>query len=183
MAFAVSAHAHCPVVVVRGEPVHPGPSRPVVVGVDGSPGSDEALRYGTDVAAAAHAPLIVVSAYRTLTSEAWAEAYVYLEEQGGPDFDTMARKSASAGARIGREAYPGLDITERVVEGLPAQALVKAADQAGLLVVGSRGHGGFARLMLGSVSHALIHSAPCPVAIVHGIKATTEQPGEAPVDT
>lgn len=185
VAFAVSAHAHCPVVVVRGESVLPGPGRPVIVGVDGSPSSDEALRYGADVAAAAHAPLIVVSAYRTLTSEVWAEAYVYLEAEGEPNFDTVARKSAtaaaSAGARIARAAYPGLTITERVIEGLPARVLAKASDQAGLLVVGSRGHGGFAGLMLGSVSHALIHSAPCPVAIIHGTKGTTEQPNEARV--
>jgi nucleotide-binding universal stress UspA family protein len=184
VAFAVGAHAQCPVVVVRGDSALPGPGRPVVVGVDGSPNSDEAVRYGADVAAAAYAPLIVVSAFRTLTSEAWAEAYVYLEAGGGPDFDTLARRSASAaaaaGARIAREAYPGMDVTEQVVEGLPAHALAKAADGAGLVVVGSRGHGGFVGLMLGSVSHALIHSAPCPVTIIHGTKGTTEESGQTP---
>jgi nucleotide-binding universal stress UspA family protein len=182
VAFAVSAHAHCPVVVVRGQSALPGPGRPVVVGVDGSPTSDKALRYGASVAAATSAPLIVVSAYRTLTSEAWAEGYLYLETDGGPNFDTVARESAvaetAAGARIAREAYPGLTVTEQVVEGVPARVLAKAAVGAGLLVVGSRGHGGFAGLMLGSVGHALIHSAPCPVAIIHDtVGASEEQAG------
>ncbi len=183
IAFAVSAHAHCPVVVVRGQTALPGPDRPVVVGVDGSPISDEALRYGAAVAAAMAAPLIVVSAYRTLTSEAWAEGYIYLEAEGGSNFDTIARQSATevaaASARIARETHPGLSITEQVVEGLPASVLAKATDQAGLLVVGSRGHGGFAGLMLGSVGHALIHSALCPVAIIHGTKGTTQTPKAA----
>jgi nucleotide-binding universal stress UspA family protein len=176
VAFAVSAHAHCPVVVVRGESTLPGPGRAVVVGVDGSASSQEAVRYGADLAAAAYAELVIVSAYRSLASEAWAEAYVYLEAGGRPDFDTVAREAArtnvSAAAQIARQAYPGLSITEQVVEGIPAHALAEAATSAGLLVVGSRGHGGFAGLMLGSVSHALIHSAPCPVTIIHSPKGT-----------
>lgn len=178
VAFAVSAHARCPVVVVRGESVLPSPGRAVVVGVDGSASSHEAVRYGADLAAAARAELVIVSAYRTLASEAWAEAYIHPEDDGRPDFDTIAREAArtnaSAAAQIARQAYPGLSITEQVVEGIPAHALAQAATSAGLLVVGSRGHGGFAGLMLGSVSHALIHSAPCPVTIIHSPKGTEQ---------
>jgi nucleotide-binding universal stress UspA family protein len=180
VAFAVSAHAQCPVVVVRGDSALPGPGRPVVVGMDNSPSAVEAVRYAADVAAAAYAPLIVVSAYRTLSSQAWAEAFAVLESDGGPHFDTVAREAAATaaanGARIARAAYPGLDITEQALEGLPARVLARAADSAGLLVVGSRGHGGFTGLMLGSVSHALIHCSPCPVTIIHGAKGATEQP-------
>jgi nucleotide-binding universal stress UspA family protein len=170
--FAVSAHAHCPVVVVRGDSHRSLTGLPVVVGVDGSSGSDEAVLYAADVAASAHAPLSIVSAYRTLASTDWAEAsYVDLEAKGGPVFDTMARESAhkvvAAAGRIAHNAYPQLNITEQAVEGLPARALASAAEGAGLLVVGSRGHGGFAGLLLGSVSHALIHDAPCPVTILH----------------
>jgi len=192
VAFAVSAHAHCPVVVVRGEPVRPGTDRPVMVGVDGSASSHEAARYGADLAADAGAALVIVSCYRTLASEAWAEAYVNLEAEGGPNYESLAREAgrtaAAAGAQIARQAYPSLDISEQVVEGRPAQALAQAAGSAGLLVVGSRGHGGFAGLMLGSVSHALIHSAPCPVTIVHSPKGTEQVRAEplsersAPVD-
>jgi nucleotide-binding universal stress UspA family protein len=182
VAFAVSAHARCPVVVVRGDTALPGPGRPVVVGVDGSARSHEAVRYGADVAAAAHAPLVIVSAYRPLAAQAWAEAY-YLEADGGPSFDTLAREAARSAAfdaaQIARHAYPVLDITERVIEGRPAEALATAAEPAGLLVVGSRGHGGFAGLMLGSVSHALVHCAPCPVTIIHGPTGTEHITEEA----
>jgi nucleotide-binding universal stress UspA family protein len=174
VAFAATAHAHCPVVVVRGDTALPGPDRPVVVGVDGSPSSEEAVRYGADAAAAAHAPLVIASAYRTLAAQSWAEAYVYLESQGGPDFDTMARESAktvaATAAEIAHRAYPELEITEEAVEGAPAGTLAALAKRAGLLVVGSRGHGGFAGLMLGSVGHTLVHEAPCPVMVVHGLK-------------
>jgi len=170
--FAVSAHAHCPVVVVRGASDRSLTGQPVVVGVDGSSGSDEAVLYAADVAASAHSPLSIVSAYRTLASTVWAEAsYVDLEANGGPVFDTMARESAqkvvAAAGRIAHNAYPALNITEQVLEGPPARVLASAAEGAGLLVVGSRGHGGFAGLLLGSVGHALIHDAPCPVTILH----------------
>jgi nucleotide-binding universal stress UspA family protein len=184
VAFAVSAHARCPVVVVRGESALPGPQRPVMVGVDGSARSQEAARYGADVAAAVHAPLVLVSAYRTLTAEAWAESSGYLEGRD-PSVDALAREAAvtAAGeaARIAAHARPGLDISEQVVEGRAAAVLATAADSAGLLVVGARGHGGFAGLMLGSVSHALIHSAPCPVAVIHGPREAEQIAQEAKV--
>lgn len=184
VAFAVSAHARCPVAVVRGEPRRPGPDQPVLVGVDGSAGSDEAVRYAADLAAAAHAPLVVISAFRTLASQTWAEAAYYdLESGGGPTFDTIARETArsvaAAAARIARTAYPELDIAERAVEGLPARVLTRAGAAAGILVAGSRGHGGFVGLVLGSVGHALIHSAPCPVMIVHPPIGSTQPTEEA----
>ena len=178
VAFAVSAHARCPVVVVRGEPVRSGPDHPVVVGVDGSASSLEAVRYAADLAAAASATLEVVSSYRMPASATWAEAYAPLEANGGPSFETVAREAAHAAATAGvqtaRQAYPGLTINEQVVEGIPARVLAQAASTAGLLVVGSRGHGGFTGLMLGSVGHALIHSAHCPVVIIHAAKGTEE---------
>jgi nucleotide-binding universal stress UspA family protein len=189
VAFAVSAHALCPIVVVRGHSALPGPARPIVVGMDGSAAAIEAVRYAADAAAAAHTSLVVATAYRTLASQAWADGYIALEAEGGPDFDTVARESAfstaAAGARIARSAYPELDVTEQIAEGLPAQVLAQAAESAGLLVVGSRGHGGFVGLMLGSVSHALIHCSPCPVTIIHGVRGSTEEPmpvAEARID-
>jgi nucleotide-binding universal stress UspA family protein len=172
VAFAVTAHAHCPVVVVRGDSARPSdPQRPVLVGVDGSACSDAAVRYATDAAVRTSAPLIVVTAYRFAAHEAWAGEIVFaLESDGGPHFDTVAREAAqeavAAAVRVASERHPELDVRERVVEGSAAEVLVAAAAGCGLVVVGSRGHGGFAGLMLGSVSHGLIHAAPCPVAIV-----------------
>jgi nucleotide-binding universal stress UspA family protein len=180
VAFAVTAHARCPVVVVRGEPARPGPGRPVVVGVDGSASSLEAVRYGADLAAAAHAELLLVCAYRLPSAEAWAEVYSALEADGRPSFETVARQSSQAAlavaARIAQQAYPELTVTQRALEGVPARVLARSARSAGLLVVGSRGHGGFVGLMLGSVSHGLIHSAPCPVTVVHSPKGSDPDP-------
>jgi nucleotide-binding universal stress UspA family protein len=177
VAFSVGAHARGPVVVVRGTGEHPDARRPVVVGVDGSPGAQEALRYAADLAAATGAGLHIVSAYRQTSAEVWAEAArLELEADGAPDFDTAARRAAlilteNAGA-VARRAHAGLRVDVTVREGAPARVLMDVATGAGALVVGSRGRGGFAGLLLGSVGHALIHAAPCPVTVVHGTKAT-----------
>jgi len=170
--FAVSAHAHCPVVVVRGDTTAPGPQRPVMVGVDDSPGARAALRYAADRAAEAGAPLIVATTYRLLSPQVWAEYGPYYSEATAqaPTYDAMARenaaKVASAAAQQATEQHPNLTVRESVSTGSPAHELVRNAGNCALLVVGTRGHGGFAGLLLGSVSHDVIHSAPCPVAII-----------------
>jgi nucleotide-binding universal stress UspA family protein len=66
------------------------------------------------------------------------------------------------------ERHPGVHVVEEIVQGHPAEALREAATGADLLVVGSRGRGTFAGLVLGSVSQALLHRSPCPLAVVRG---------------
>jgi nucleotide-binding universal stress UspA family protein len=172
VAVAVSAHALCPVVVVRGDSTRScGPDRPVVVAVDGSPSSIAALHYAADVAARASAPLVIVSAYLAIPTQAWAGAYTYaMPTDGDPSFATMAREAAdkvtAALATMALQRHPELVVRQSAVEGPPTIALAAAAVGAALFVVGSRGHGGFVGLLLGSVSHAAIHSAPCPVAVI-----------------
>lgn len=172
VAFAVTAHAHCPVVVIRtGTSSAPGPSRPVVVGVDAWPGGRPAVTFAADVASRTSAPLVVVSAYRAAYSESGAPSiYWAIEARGAVEFERVARQLAldasEAAAAAARQDHPGLDVRAQVAEGRPARALVEAADGAGLLVVGARGEGGFAGLRLGSITHALLHDAPCPVAVV-----------------
>jgi nucleotide-binding universal stress UspA family protein len=171
VAFAVAAHAHCPVVVVRtGASPGPGPGRPVVVGVDMWPSARGSVRFAADVASRASAPLVVVSAYRAAHGEGGAPAiYWPLQARGAVESERAARRLAleasEAAAAAAREGHAGLDVRPRVVEGRPARALVEAAEGAGLLVAGARGAGGFAGLRLGSIAHALLHDAPCPVAV------------------
>jgi nucleotide-binding universal stress UspA family protein len=167
VALGVTGHARCPVVVVRGTSLErPGHDHPVVVGVDGSAGAERALRHAADTAAAATAPLVVVTAWRSVVEESW---YV----TGGTAFDgvdldrsarTQAEHVATDAAGLARGLYPELPVSCHAVRGAPAEALARAG--ASLLVVGSRGHGGLAALVLGSVTHALIHVAPCPVTVV-----------------
>jgi nucleotide-binding universal stress UspA family protein len=171
VSFAVSAHAHCPVVVVRGDCASAGAKRPVLVGIDDSAGARAALDYAADRAAEAGALLIVATTYRPVTAQVWAEAGMYNTDTGTtPEINAVARQSAgnvaAAGVVRAKQRYPSLRAEELVMAGPAARELARAADGCGLLVVGTRGHGGFAGLLLGSVSHGVIHSAPCPVAVV-----------------
>ena len=79
--------------------------------------------------------------------------------------DAAAASAAAAAATV-RARHPGLEVTERAAEGRPAQVLARCGQDAALVVVGSRGRGGFASLLLGSVSHAVVHECPAPVMIV-----------------
>lgn len=155
---SLAAHARCPVVVVRGEPRTAGP---VVVGVDDSPGSRAALEHAFDHAARRRAELIAVQALPDahFTAEVYptpdpreirTRADLYLAEQ-------LAGWCAD---------YPDVPVHRDVANQHPVTALCRAAESAQLLVVGHRGRGGFAGLLLGSVAHGVLHHAPCPVAVV-----------------
>jgi nucleotide-binding universal stress UspA family protein len=186
VAFAVTAHADGPVVVVRGDSGRrAGADRPVVVGFDGSPGSVAAVRYAADVAAETGASLTVITAYQPVSP--WilsGDNYRVHPSVGRPDFEAIARvaarDTATSALRIARQQHPTLPAVQRAIRGSAADILASAAGRAGLLVVGSRGHGGFAGLLLGSVSHRVIHTSPCPVVVVHGgIRETEKNPAPA----
>ncbi len=172
VAFSVTAQARCPVVVVRGDAERrPGPDHPVVVGVDGSDGSRAAVSYAAAAAARSGALLLVVAAWRTPDLAAAGSAYdaTYAATLTLQAQDT-AQRSADAGTAQVRAEHPGVEAEARTVGDRPARALVAAAVDAGLIVVGARGHGSVRGLFLGSVSHATVHAARCPVAVVrpHG---------------
>jgi nucleotide-binding universal stress UspA family protein len=187
VAFAVTAHAFCPVVVVRGDSGRrPGPDRAVIVGFDDSPGSVAAVRYAADVAAQTGASLNVITAYRP--NSPWihsgADYLSHPSDSQRPDFEAIARAAARdtaiSGVRIAHQDHPTLPAAQRAIHGPAADILASAAGRAGLLVVGSRGHGGFAGLILGSISHRVIHTSPCPVVVVHGgIRESVEEPAVA----
>ncbi len=166
VAFSVTASASCPVVVVRGGSAHrAGPSAPVVVGVDDSHGATDAVRFAADTAHRAGAPLVVLAVWTVPEVRAGGYAEPY-----GQELLEWARRGATVSADIAadtaRRAHPDLTVTVRVVEQRPAAALVDASADAGLVVVGARGRSSIASLFLGSVSHATIHGARCPVAVV-----------------
>jgi nucleotide-binding universal stress UspA family protein len=167
VAVELVAHGHCPVVVVRGDP--PAPGAPVVVGIDGSPASELAVALAFDKAAARGCDLVAV--------HTWADTVVLFGLGGGYgqalDWTSLAEEAdelLTASLAGWHEKYPGVTVRRVVERDQPTSALLDAARGAQLLVVGSRGRGGFTGLTLGSVSQALIHHSPCPVMIArpHG---------------
>jgi nucleotide-binding universal stress UspA family protein len=135
----------------------------VVVGVDGSPGSDAALLWAADEASRRDESLLVV--------HAWTLPVVDATPFGAPTVDLTliedsARKVLSDALDAARAAVPDLQVEGRTVRRSPATALLDAVGSDDLLVVGSRGRGGFAGLLLGSVSSQVAHHAHCPVVVV-----------------
>ncbi|GAA4465373.1 universal stress protein [Phytohabitans houttuyneae] len=154
---AVSAHAHCPVVVVRGEPATRGP---VVVGFDGSDCAQLAVEFAFAQAALRGSELRLV--------HAWARPAPYWQlPEGDVREGLRAEQTELEQVLLGwRGSYPQVSSSVHVVTAPPSPALVDASDGAQLVVVGSRGQGGFRGLLLGSVSQQLLHYAHCPVAVV-----------------
>lgn len=143
----------------------------IVVGVDHSQQATEALRFALEEAKLRHATLRVVHAWQY----SFPGAPGIRGPSGGGDFE-KARDAAETKLEAAvRKALPDRDsvvIERRVVEGRPAAVLVAESRDADLLVVGSRGHGGFTELLLGSVSQQASHHAECPVVIVRPKKGS-----------
>ena len=129
----------------------------IVVGVDGSDESLVALDWALSEAKVRGAALEVVHTYMPNLSEAAVGT-----EPSPREAEELLRKMVEPTAG----AYPGVPVTALAVEGPSARTLLDTAAGATLLVVGSRGRGGFAGLMLGSVSQQVVHHATCPVVIV-----------------
>jgi nucleotide-binding universal stress UspA family protein len=163
----LSAHASCPVVVVRGpEPDDTAPRpEPVVVGIDGSPLSEAAVAFAFEAAALRKVPLVAVHAWRDLLVDPTMAPLLDWEALEADEREVLAERLAGWG-----EKYPDVSVRRLVVRDRPARALVDESGRAQLVVVGSRGRGGFTGLLLGSVSQALLHHAHCPVAVVPGAR-------------
>jgi nucleotide-binding universal stress UspA family protein len=137
----------------------------IVVGVDGSEHSDHALAWAIDEAKLRGARLQIVSVWHV-------PAHIYgapgFTPPIGPDvgkaFRDVATESATVAEQTAKDA--GVEAEVEVEQGQTVEKLLDASEGADLLVLGSRGHGGFAGLMLGSVSAQCAHHAPCPIAIV-----------------
>jgi nucleotide-binding universal stress UspA family protein len=138
----------------------------VVVGVDGSPESVAALRWAADEARLRHAVLDVITVWEYPQGLYMGMTGAVMPEDMG---DTLERGAKDLQAAALAEAIPDqgfVSLDTRVVEGQPAWVLGEAAAGADMLVVGSRGLGGFRELLLGSVSQQCAHHAACPVVIV-----------------
>lgn len=175
--YAVAAHGHCPVVVVRGPegeepddvpmPPRPGRGHDVVVGIDESDAATRAVDAAVEVAEREGAILHVVSVAHSPSMESWA----YVETAKGGTEETHAIRDhaeqlVTRAANRVRAQHPKVIVTTEVLYGDPGQSLADLGATAGLIVVGSRGHGGFTGMLLGSVSHRVIHAAACPVMVV-----------------
>ncbi len=139
----------------------PAGASKIVVGVDGSAASKDALRWAADYAQHVGGSLVVLAAWQWPVSMGMMmplpDGYSPLD-----DAQTLLDKAIS---EVLGDA-PEVPVTTEVAEGSPAYALVDASKGARLLVVGSRGHGGFAGLLLGSTSEHCVRHAGCPVVVV-----------------
>ena len=140
----------------------PGEHR-IVVGIDGSPSSREALCWAVRQAALTGSVVDAVIAWHDPSSY---NGYGWLIAD--TSYAEVAAKTLSETVDSVITAGSGVTVRQRVVEGHPAQVLLDTADSADLLVVGSRGHGGFASMLLGSVSQHCVEHSPCPVLVIRG---------------
>lgn len=140
----------------------------VVVGIDGSAQADRALREAAHQAVLRHAELDVVHVWSPPVGVGSLGAVATPSDMEASE--TVARQllDARVEAVVGRlDQRPSRVERILVADHSPARLLIETAKGADLLVVGSRGRGGFAGLLLGSVSQQCVHHAPCPVLVVH----------------
>lgn len=177
--YAVAAHAHCPVVIVRAPagkdpdelvaPSRPDATHPVVVGVDDSPAADRAVEAAAEAAAAVGARLHVVRVAQPMPANTWLIEEAGADARAADDAEVGLQATEDAVRQVAdrvRAAHPDLEVTSEALVGDPGATLAARGADAGLIVVGSRGRGGFAGMLLGSVSHRVIHDAVCPVMVV-----------------
>lgn len=165
-------HAHCPVAVIHDDA--PGVLQlsqlPVVVGIDGSPASELATAVAFDEASRRGVGLIAL--------HAWSDADLF--EIGSTEWSAQQASAVEGLAeRLAgwQERYPDVSVDRRIVSGHPVRHLLEAADSSQLVVVGDRGRGGFAGMLLGSVSTAVVHAARVPVIV-----ARSQRPGETGIN-
>lgn len=163
---AVVSHATAPVVVVRGRTLDGAPPAkgPVVVGVDGSVSCRDAVEVAFEEASARGATLVAVNVWSDVSVQpslgAVPEDPHWSRIQTGEEI-VLAERLAGY-----QERYPDVTVERVVARDRPVRVLSEYAEAAQLLVVGTRGRGGFKGLLLGSTSNALIQTADCPVLVV-----------------
>jgi nucleotide-binding universal stress UspA family protein len=170
VANTLAAHAHCPVVVLRGRPVNaPAPEHgPVVVGADGTPASADAVEFAFAAAAARGTEVVAVQAwtYEGLV-DAWAP--VPLETERASLLEEIAavqRRAFEEQLAKPRAVYPDLVVRGVQYRGRPVDGILQQAEHAQLVVVGANGRHPAWAGAVGSTSYAVLHHATCPVVVV-----------------
>ena len=138
----------------------------IIVGVDGSPGAHRALDWAMKEAATHHAHLTVVAVHEVPVNGWSGHPDILGADVAELEKTRRAAEEAvvKAATQLG-ESRPA-SVTLHAANGFPAEELINASREADLLVVGSRGVGGFTRLMMGSISNQVVHHAHCPVVVV-----------------
>ena len=129
----------------------------IVVGADGSESSLRAVDWAASQAQLSGSVLEIVMAF--------GPDYVYVDRDEAQE---LMQKDLDEAIRHAEKSAPGLEVTTKIFDRPPAIPLIEQSKAAGLVVVGSRGRGGFASLLLGSVSRKCVHLASCPVVVVGG---------------
>ncbi|MGW2033886.1 universal stress protein [Streptomyces sp. NPDC001811] len=164
VSLAVAAHAHCPVIVLRGSHdnrVRRGDGGRIVLGVGEEPGDSVAVRFAVEEAVLRGVPLEAVRSWRRPLHEPRPHPLVV----GEPAHVQEARAAELLEEALG--VVPAdLEVRRRTIEGFARDALLAASRGAGLLVVGARRRQGHFGLQLGRVAHGVLHHAACPVAVV-----------------
>jgi nucleotide-binding universal stress UspA family protein len=179
VAAQTAAHAECPVLVVRptedradgsAEPIDAAPAAtrnlPVLVGVDGSPVSESAIEFAFEEAGLRRVPVLAIYVWWQIPTHTFGPDLPgrYGLQQASEEADRVLAEMMAPWMT----KYPDVPVQLRAVQGFnPSQELIDASREAGLVVVGSRGRGGFSGLLLGSVGRDLTGHAHCPVAVVH----------------
>jgi nucleotide-binding universal stress UspA family protein len=161
VATVISHRAHCPVVVVHGTDRRDANIGRIAVGVDGSPCGNNALLWAADEALRCGAELLLVHGW----------TYPYQGPRSGAtdardDMKLDAMRMLESCSRRVKDTAPTLRVHSIISEHSPAKAIIDAGKEADLLVVGSRGHGGFGALLLGSVSRTVLQHSSVPVVVV-----------------
>lgn len=172
----VAAHAPCPVIVVHpqgdGTAFPATPTGRIVVGIDGSEISSEAIRFAYQHASRRHIGITAVHAAMTTRQHPSLRVPADIVDQ-------IDRQLLAEAIERMRVLFPGVDVQTKLVHGHPAQALIDSSAGAELIVVGSRGRGGFAGMLLGSVSHAVLQHAACSVAVIRPHRTSSVKPSSS----
>ncbi|WP_327408003.1 universal stress protein [Streptomyces sp. NBC_01281] len=139
---------------------------PVVVGVDGSTGAQAALRWGLAQAKLTGSTVEAIAAWQYPEVYGYSYGWIPSMPEGGEFAKTAEHALLETVDTVRGQMDDPAQVSIRVAEGHPAQVLMDAARNAQLLVLGSRGHGTFSGILLGSVSQHCVQHAPCPVVVV-----------------